>query len=263
MTTELIQRDTVAQMVENYQQAVEDVKQAYTLLCGAKHRLKSSFGGNYSSSFDPLPSGRYSYIDEKTVATVIAQLKLEAWRCLVQRLELRKILSIQRTAELDKQMEKPDNLPEITLENVWAMLDQTMANTATYMQEQVFEAFDFLRPPRSEYKTNTEFELGKRVILTWQVAEGYGGHPFKVNYHRAKQLTALDTAFRLLDGKGPYESYNGPLTDAINTSKDGKGQTDYFNFICYKNGNLHLEFRRSDLVTMMNKMCGGERLKAA
>ncbi len=44
MTHELIERDTVAQLVENYEIAVADLTKAYTLLHSAKSRLNESFG---------------------------------------------------------------------------------------------------------------------------------------------------------------------------------------------------------------------------
>ena len=58
MTHELIQRDTVAQLVENYEIAVADLTKAYTLLHSAKSRLNASFGmGQRIHSFDVLPLG--------------------------------------------------------------------------------------------------------------------------------------------------------------------------------------------------------------
>ena len=55
------------------------------------------------------------------------------------------------------------------------MLEGTLANTSTFIEEAVHEVFEFLRPRNSRYKTNTEFEIGKRVILIavenkWAVA---------------------------------------------------------------------------------------------
>ena len=58
MTTDIIKRDTVAQLVENYEVALTDVTQAYTLLHAAKDRLNTSFGmGQRIYSFDVLPHG--------------------------------------------------------------------------------------------------------------------------------------------------------------------------------------------------------------
>jgi len=47
------------------------------------------------------------------------------------------------------------------------------------------------------------------------------------------------------------------LVDAINTS-NGTGETEYFKFKACKNGNLHLEFKRMDLVSKLNQLAGCE-----
>ena|SRR5439155_23407886 len=54
---------------------------------------------------------------------------------------------------------------------------------------------------------------------------------------------------------------NAPWTliDAIEAAKDG--ETDYFRFKCFRNRNLHLEFKRLDLVAKLNAVAGGMRLR--
>lgn len=41
----------------------------------------------------------------------------------------------------------------------------------------------------------------------------------------------------------------------------GADETAYFRFRCFKNGNLHIEFKRLDLVARLNQVAGGARLK--
>lgn len=82
-----------------------------------------------------------------------------------------------------------------------------------------------------------------------------------MNYTKKPHLQSLDTIFHLLDGRGiPTESHYGPLVSAIE-AEDGKiGETEYFKYKCFKNGNLHLEFKRSDLVDEFNLRCGDRTL---
>jgi len=56
-------------------------------------------------------------------------------------------------------------LPDIDEAQILAMLEGTLANTGAFVEEAVQEVFEFLRPRNSRYKTNTEFEIRKRVIL--------------------------------------------------------------------------------------------------
>jgi hypothetical protein len=265
MTTDLIKRDTVAQLVENYAAAVVDITQAYTLLHAAKNRLNTAFGlGQRLHSFDVLPHGYHhgATLSDDSLAQVMVQIKLDAWRVLMERLELRKLLSIARREELDRQLSDGKDLPDITLENVWGMFESAVANVDRYMEEAVLEVFDFLRPHSSKYKTNSEFELGKRVILSWCVEPSYSKSGFRVRHSRDSQLTALDNAFQRLDGKGIVASYYGPTLNAISQAGyDGLCETDYFKLRCCLNGNLHIEFKRPDLVQRMNVIAGGARLR--
>jgi hypothetical protein len=265
MTHELIQRDTVAQLIENYQIAVADITTAYTLLHAAKNRLNASFGmGQRIHSFDVLPHGYHhgATLANDSLEQVMAQIKLDAWRVLMERLELRKLLSIARREELDKQLSDGKGLPDITLENVWGMFESAVSNGDRYMEEAVLEVFEFLRPPSSKFKTNSEFEVGKRVVLKWYVEPNYSKTGFTVRYSYDARITALDNAFLRLDGKGVVSTYHGPTHDAIKQAgRDGVCETDYFKLRCCLNGNLHLEFKRLDLVQRLNAIAGGARLR--
>lgn len=101
------------------------------------------------------------------------------------------------------------------------------------------------------------------MILPWAVEAWGFGHPFHVSYgHHDAQLRAIENVFSALDGKGSIsKTHNGLLVDAINQSADGRGETDYFRFRCFKNRNLHLEFRRLDLLARFNQIAGGARLR--
>lgn len=77
------------------------------------------------------------------------------------------------------------------------------------------------------------------------------------------KLCAIDRVFHALDGnlRAMEHTNRTPLIDAINTS-GGVGQTDYFSFKAYQNGNLHLEFKRADLLARLNAVGGrGDRLR--
>jgi len=141
------------------------------------------------------------------------------------------------------------------------MFEDSAANLQVFLEEAVTEVFEYLRPHNSHHKTNTEYEIKNKVILTWMVERGYGKTPFRVNYHRDKHLIALENVFLMLDGKGVVKSYHGELYDGICSTEDGTGKTPYFKFRCFQNGNLHLEFLRPDLVAKLNAIAGGNRLK--
>ena len=261
LTTDLVERETISTLVATYQLASLEVAQAYTLLEQAQQRLRGAFLlDKYSyAGFDTNPRDCWG-VGEQVLEQVQLGLRKDAWHLILERMGVRPLLSLKRREELDEQVRSGKNLPELTEEAVLSLFQTTAAKLQSYSEEKVKEVFEFLRPPRSRHKTNTEFELGRRVILGHMVEVTYQGR-FRPNYHRDRQLIALDSVFHLLDGKGPVKTHYGPLHDAITTSDDGRGETDYFRFRCCQNGNLHLEFRRTDLVTRLNMIAGGNRIK--
>jgi len=258
-TTDIAKRETLSTMIGTYQQATRKIEEAYTILEAAEKSLRAVFLDKPGYRFS-VNERNNTDVGKVASDAINAKIKKDAWAVIVERMELRRLLSIKRRTELDSQIEKGE-LPDLTDESVLALFETSAANVNVYLEEAVTEVFDYLRPPQSRYKTNTEFELGKRVILTWQVEKGWSGGAFRVNSHRGKYLTALDNVFSMIDGKGPVKSYHGSLHDTITSSKDGTGKTDYFRFRCCLNGNLHLEFLRHDLVAKLNAVAGGNRLR--
>ena len=262
MQTGLAKRETLTAMLGVYRQATEDIQMAYELLERAQGRLRSAFMDTPGYSFSTNDRNMYDRVGKKASDAILKNIKKDAWRHIVERLELRRLLSIRRRDELDRQLEDVEKLPDLTEENILSMFQQSAENVNVYLEEAVKEIFDYLRPPGSRYVTNTEFELEKRVILSYAVEKGYGRGKFRTSDHRDKYLTALDNVFSMLDGQGPIKTYHGPLHDAIANSPTGTGATAYFKFKCFLNGNLHLEFRRPDLVAKLNAVAGGNRLRS-
>jgi hypothetical protein len=186
----------------------------------------------------------------------IKRLKAAAWRYLVDRIELKKMASVKRASEIDRQINDGTDLPDITMENLFGWLESLNGQAAEFLKEAIVEVFEFLRPPSLHYKTNSGFKVGKRVILCNRVEKAWTGTKFRVNYHYQNQLRALDTVFHMLDGK-PLSAYrNGDLINAIEESRRGTGETEYFRFKSFINTNLHLEFKRMDLVQRLNEVGG-------
>lgn len=69
------------------------------------------------------------------------------------------------------------------------------------------------------------------------------------------RLLAIDSVMRVLDGRTPIQNRHGELAEAIGR---GDTETEYFKFKCFKNGNLHLEFKRLDLVQRLNQIATGD-----
>lgn len=254
---------TVAEIVRVYQQAEAQVREGFRLVREAEKSLDSSlklanlYGFHISS-----PGGwRMNFED---VETPLKELRKQVWQNIVERLQLRSMMSNRDWEALSKKIEAGD-MPEITEGSVNEALQQYLEDLPRMLERAVDEVFEWLRPRRSHYKTNSELEIGPKVILSMMVDSTWSDR-WDVNHYFKQRLTSLDRVFAALDGKGAIaKTHYGPLHDAITAldKNETSGSTEYFEFKCFKNGNLHLKFRRLDLLKKFNEMAGGRRLRPA
>lgn len=262
MEDKLTTQQTAASLVEAYIKALAIIKDAYKQLEEAHQILENTFG--YQSYMDVTARHRYSE-PMKAFEEVKQELKRSAWKRILSISQINKMLSIKRAKEMSEKLNNGE-LPDITLDEVLGMMNSVTENAADFVKEAATEVFEVLRPAAreywgSQYKTNQKngkYNLGEKVILTGYVEKwSYGGN-WHINYYRQEHLIAVDRVFHALDGnlKGMDSSYQGPLCDAIGTTETGAGETEYFKFTCFKNHNLHLWFKRMDLVAKLNAING-------
>jgi len=273
---ELTNRSTIAEIVKTYETEIQHIRDAYAALERAAGNLTAAFGRESSySHIDALP--RQCHGVESALKEVLGEIKRTCWRNLIDRLGIRRVISLKRAEELESKLRDVDKLPEITVQTVYETLELITANANDFFNEtvkEVYRAFH-ITPHDSDYwharqlKTNlrnaTE-DLGKKIVSEGTVRLEWGGGSYRVEYGtRSDKLRALDKVFHALDGQ-PFSDagYISPLIDAIHTSgPDGKGETPYFKFKCYQNGNLHLEFKRLDLLKEFNRIANdGTALKS-
>ncbi len=195
--------------------------------------------------------GRDDYAD------LFNAMRRNAWRMLIDHLGVKNVMSVAKRDKFESQLNNGD-MPDVTAEAIIATIFGLADQAKDFATEAAREVFDFLRPQREHYKTNSSFRVGRRVIMGWWVERRYDGKGFRPQYHHEKHMIALDGVFHMMDGRGMMKDRISPLIQAIKASNDGKGETDFFRFKCFKNGNLHLEFKRLDLVKQLNGLAAGE-----
>lgn len=259
--TDLAVRTTVDHQVTEYLRAKELIERGYGILAEAEKILEDAFGEHFRD-FDTVDS---NYRGEP-LKHILGKIKKNAWHRFVDLLDIRRTLSNKRADDLNKRLDCPDDLPEITVKNVFDTLLILVENSQQFAEESIREVYNDLRPrdPRHVTNQNNASEhIGRKIIRGYSVKVRWGNSGYEINYYNRQHLIALDNVFHVLDGKVMKDGYQSPLTDAINTSgPDGKGETDYFKFKCYQNGNLHIEFKRLDLLKIFNAVAGGANLKS-
>lgn len=261
--TELARRVSAADLVNAYNEANEIMTRAENELNRAQSILDNAFGKESYMHTTPI-----RHLD--SFQDIRADNNKRAWQTIINRLGIRKTMSQKRAEEMDKNIDG-GKMPAITAENIRALSEGLIESAQDFAAEAVAEVYEFLRPGASahnRYKTNEKnarFSLKDKVIITRAVETGWSR--YMINHWRRQSLVSVDNIFHLADGNlAPMNnSYNSPMIDAIENlspSDAGKTETDYFKIQVYGNGNLHLTFKRPDLVEKLNRAAGGLRLAA-
>jgi hypothetical protein len=260
--TDLTRHTTVGELVAAFQKAEATIRTCFAALVQAQADVNAVFtlGGSGDIRIDASRYGYHDSFDDPDFC--VQRMARDAWRCIVERLELRRMMSIKRWDELERQI-KEGVMPAITEENVAAFAQQYLDRLPDMLTEAVSEVFDWLRPWNTDYKTNSKLEVGRRVVLTYIVSKRWSGDGFEVRYHTDQKLIALENVFNALDGNGQInKTHYSALSTAIKESgASGHGETPLFKFRVYGNGNMHLEFRRLDLLARFNQIAGGRKLR--
>lgn len=257
----LMKNTSIPEMVAQYEAALVEISKGYELLASAKSRLGRMFG-HYRNQV--IPNNTYHHDDPaKMVEEVRKIMHRNAWKGVTEKSEIKKILSEKRAKELDDMLERGE-LPELSFDTITQFLDNLRSNAGNYFQEAACEVFDFLRPRRSGYKTNTEYEIKDRAIIECGVDCDKWGF-VRMNYYKEQNFIALDNVFHMLDGKGTPKYPGDAVTqirDAISQNpRKWSCETEYFEFKWHKKGTMHIKFKRMDLVKKLNALAGGNRLR--
>jgi hypothetical protein len=250
----------VEELLRVYAQAQADVVAGFALLKKAETDMDEVF------KLDDIGGSFHAYCGHSAIRAdptdTLIHMKRETWGRIVDRLEIRRMLSVKRANELDKQLRDGD-LPELTLNAVVEFVEFYQEQGPQMLKEAVDEVFSFLRPRGSDYKTNTEFEIGERAILSGWVCVNWIGTGYRPSDYRGAEFIALDNVFSMLDGRGTIaKTWRGELADAVEKSGPrGVGETRYFAFKCFRKRTFHLRFKRLDLLKKLNMIAGGMNLK--
>lgn len=109
------------------------------------------------------------------------------------------------------------------------------------------------------FRSHDGWKIGSRVILSNAFDEF--GH---WNYYRNHRdtLTDIERTFFVLDGRKQPESYAGVVATIDEDRRrhwrahQSECETEFFKVRCFKNGNLHVWFKRNDLVSQVNRLIG-------
>lgn len=144
--------------------------------------------------------------------------------------------------------------PDFTIDNIRSHF-LTMFQDADMMFKRglvnVFRKLD------SSYRTNEKepFKVGSKVILgyTFTNWSGYLQVGYGMYNHGTDRLNDIDRVFKTLDGKKHHpRELECAINDKFKSTREYIYEDDYYRIKGFKNGNMHLEFKRADLLEKAN-----------
>ncbi len=260
---DITQRTTVEAIVRAYEQAEASILQGCQLIAGAEQRI------NDALQVGEQHTGVYFLTHHRNLGSYsepsdgLKELRRQVWRHLVDRLEVRRMMSVAKAKQLDEWLSDRQKVEPITYETVMGLMRYYIENLPEMLTEAITEVYEFLRPTHTKLKTNTQYELRSRVIMEHWVEAGWGAAAYRPRSWARPRMVALENVFSALDGRGSVsKEWRSELEQAVEKTIEDRAETTYFRIRACKNGNLHLEFKRPDLVDKFNKMAGGKRLRA-
>lgn len=255
----IIPRHTIDSLVQAHDQAQQLVTEALDKLEQARLLLVSIHGDKLPALFSSRTDFQYLSPDTIKRAQVDAEkgLRGQCWKHALGLVGIREIMGREDAERFDKQFEA-GTLPEFTAKNILATLQGLSFESTELATAAIREAFDYLRPRWGGYKTNQKYKVGSKVILSGvSISRGY------LNHYREPDVRAMDKAFHVLDGKRP-PVYPAGLVTAIRAASlagETTATTEYFRCKWFKNGNMHVEFLRPDLLAELNRIGAGGRME--
>lgn len=178
----------------------------------------------------------------------------DVWSHIIRTTELERLMDKQAKDQFRQQIRETP--PEATVENIVATLEQFMLDAGTIFKRGIAKAFSGLD---RRFRSHDGWKIGSRAIMTRAFNETGSW-----NYYRNERDTIQDIerAFMVIEGKPIPPTYGG-LVGAIEESRRGQSgarqslaETEYFRARAFQNGNVHLWFKRDDLVDRVNLLLG-------
>src|SRR5690349_5481991 len=233
-------------------EALRLYREAFEKIHAATQMVRRATGSEYARpdlrgmNFYGIEKGDF----ERDMEDVRRSIDSGVWEYMLDAVGLKAMMDAKAIEEFRKQ--NRENPPEATLDNLAATLAHLDGQRVAIFDRGVINLFERLD---HKFKTNPGFRLEKKIIISSALGH-YGGWN---HYGSANaQVRDLDRIFHLLDGKAPKDHLADAAAAVGAARSRGRDQqvveTEYFTFRLMRNGNLHVAFKRADLVRGVNEI---------
>lgn len=264
---QVVPRASLEELVRHRDRALELARQGLEILIDAEREARAAAPHDAYAGFigDLFRNGGYSLeciargeehprgLDRmaEELALITKHTDEHAWRALVQLSGLRNLMDQAEHDRTSKQLsEKP---PAFTVDNIVSTFAGLAQDAPAIFERSVLAVWKSINP--REYRTNSAFRLGKRMILNYMCTHNYGGGArLQYSGSRDRLVADIDRIFHVLDGKKPPEAGNfADLCNHVWGTGNMVARSEYFEAKAFPGkGSMHWHFLRPDLVEKFN-----------
>lgn len=263
-STELVRRDSIEELVGHRDRALELFRKIAELTIEARDAVGKSApsAGVYldGNAFRDLSSCN----DERDISRFIGIMRQTVdrgvWNHCLQATQLSTLMDAKAREQFRDGLNK--DCPEATVDNVAATMFSLLGDSKMIFQRGVVTAFQGLARSAKDYKRNDVFKIAERCArpYAFRVTDGGTWSSWSFSTYAEDELFDLERVFHVLDGK-PVPDREASIVGAIKTAcysrespKPTEAENDYVHCRWYKNGSLHLRFKRLDLLKRVNQI---------
>lgn len=242
---ELITSTDVERLVTLRKQLIDRAEAATSELLSIQREMTqyyTHFGFN-NSSRDGVE------IRSNPMPDITKNIDKAMWGYLMEKTQMFSVMDHATKAKFRKDLENP---PALTVESVAATFAELLNSRDDIFEQGIINLFKNLS---WDYKTNQPQKFGKRIVKTFFCRPNYS-KGMAVNYGRASdELVDLERIMLSIDKK-PQPEHSKTLPYRIDSYSQQTGeksyQDDYVSVKMFKNQNMHIEFKRPDIIEQMN-----------
>ena len=181
---------------------------------------------------------------------VQAELDASMWRRAFDLTGFKQLMDAQAVAEFERSLTPA--APEFTEANIRSTFIELHSKSRDMFRRGVVNVFRYLS---DDYKTNSRepFRIGRKLVMTYMVQPAFGGG-LQLYYGGGARdkLNDIDRVIRTLGG---MTFTAGALPVLVNQAlKLGEvHECELYLAKGFKNGNMHFEFKREDLLDLLNE----------
>ena len=259
MGSQVMNKAVIEKRVDLATQAKAKYEEARGALLEAK-RLHSEAcnGGRAEPDLDAFDYNRFdSERDpDRFKKGVLDKLDRDVWTTLV--LSTVAYEAMGETQRTDLSHDLSQNPPEVTVDGMWATIQQMNAGSDILFRNGLVSAFCALdrgyRPYRQKAKP---FQIGEKIVIDHGVSCWSGRHsrPKRFSLEVDQSLREVDRFMHALDGQpAPDYGIGSALRASVRDSSPGAVMTHYWRAKWWKNGKVELYPLREDLLAKANAL---------